>query len=113
MKPEDLKEYKQPWYDKPLEDASRFGKYGEIMPEDEFIGLIKIVDTFDLVKLTKEFTEEIKEKLEKHPLVKEDLIARLKTGDDLEDIEKLINEQGAEALYLDGKVVGCVKEVMM
>ena len=109
MKPEDLKEYKQPWYDKPLEDASRFGKYGEIMPEDEFIGLIKIVDTFDLVKLTKEFTEEIKEKLEKHPLVKEDLIARLKTGDDLEDIEKLINEQGAEALYLDGKVVGCVK----
>lgn len=109
MKPEDLREHKQPWYDKPLENASRNGKYGEIMPEDEFIGLIKIVDAFDLVKLTKEFTEEVKAKLEKHPLINDDLIAKLKTGDDLADVEKLINEQGAEALYLDNKVVGCVK----
>ena len=109
MKPEDLRNYEQPWYNKPLKNASRNGKYGEIMPEDEFIGLIKIVDTFDLVKLTKEYTEEVKAKLEKHPLINDDLIARLKTGDDLAEIEKLINEQGAEALYLDGKIVGCVK----
>ena len=109
MKPEDLKEHKQPWYDKLLEGADRFGKYGEIMPEDEFIGLVKIVDTFDLVKLTKEFTEEVKVKLEEHPLIREDLIARLKTGEDSKDVEKLIEEQGAEALFLDGKVVGCVK----
>ena len=107
--PEELGKHEQPWYNKPLENANRDGKFGEIMPEDEFIGLIKIVDAFDLVKLTKEFTEEIKAKLEKHPLMREDLIARLKTGDDLADIEKLIEEQGAEALYLDGKVVGCVK----
>lgn len=109
MTPEELGEYEQPWHNKPLENADRYGKFGEIMPEDEFIGLVKIVDTFDLVKLTKEFTEEVKAKLEKHPLIREDLIARLKTGDDLADIEKLINEQGAEALFLDGKVVGCVK----
>ncbi|MCF6460933.1 glycine/sarcosine/betaine reductase complex component C subunit beta [Clostridium sp. Cult3] len=111
MTPEELGEHAQPWYDKPLEDASRYGKYGEIMPEDEFIGLMKIVDAFDLVKLTKEFTEEVKTKLEAHPLIKDrdDLISRLKTGDDLADIEKLINEQGAEAIYTDGKIVGCVK----
>ena len=109
MTPKELAEHEQPWYNKPLENANRYGKFGEIMPEDEFIGLIKIVDTFDLVKLTKEFTTEIKAKLEEHPLMREDLIARLKTGDDLADIEKLIGEQGAEALYLDGKVVGCVK----
>ena len=109
MTPEELGKHEQPWYNKPLENADRYGKFGEIMPEDEFIGLIKIVDAFDLVKLTKEFTEEVKAKLEKHPLIKEDLIARLKTGDELSDIEKLINEQGAEALYLDGKVVGCIK----
>ena len=30
------------------------------MPEDEFIGLIKIADVFDLVKLSAEFTEEVK-----------------------------------------------------
>lgn len=111
MTPEELAEHPQPWYDKPLEDASRFGKYGEIMPEDEFIGLMKIVDTFDLVKLTKEFTEEVKTKLEAHPIIKDrdDLISRLKVGDDLTDIEKLIEEQGAEAIYFDRKIVGCVK----
>jgi hypothetical protein len=109
MRPEDLREYAQPWYDKPLENASRNGKYGEMMPEDEFIGLVKIVDTFDLVKLTKEYTEEVKAKLEKHPLINDDLVARLKTGEELAEVEKLINEQGAEALYLDGKIVGCVK----
>ncbi len=109
MKPEELKNYEQPWYNKPLENASRDGKFGEIMPEDEFIGLIKIVDAFDLVKLTTEFTEEVRAKLEKHPLINEELLARLKKGDELADIEKLIDEQGAEALYLDNKVVGCVK----
>ena len=43
-----------PWYDKPVE-GTREGKYGEIMPEDEFIGLIQICDVFDLVVLEKEF----------------------------------------------------------
>jgi hypothetical protein len=109
MRPEDLRKYEQPWYNKPLENASRNGKYGEMMPEGEFIGLVKIVDTFDLVKLTKEYTEDVKAKLEKHPLINDDLVARLKTGEELTEVEKLINEQGAEALYLDGKVVGCVK----
>ncbi len=78
MTPEELGQHEQPWYNKPLENADRHGKYGEIMPEDEFIGLIKIVDAFDLVKLTTEFTAEVKEKLEAHPLMREDLIARLK-----------------------------------
>ena len=99
-----------PWYDKPLEGADRFGKFGEIMPEDEFIGLIKIVDVFDLVKLTEDFTETVRVKLEKHPLVGEELVAKLKKGFELANIEKEIAEAGAEAIYLDGKVVGCVKE---
>ncbi len=108
-KPEDLKEVAQPWFDKPLEGADRFGKFGEMMPEDEFIGLIKIVDAFDLVKLTEEFTAEVKTKLEAHPLMTEELIAKLKKGDAVADIEKLIEEQGAEGIFLDGKTVGCVK----
>lgn len=60
-KPAKLKEVEQPWYDKDIEDASREGKFGEIMPEDEFIGLIKIVDVFDLVKLEKGFSAMVKE----------------------------------------------------
>ncbi|MBU5256669.1 glycine/sarcosine/betaine reductase complex component C subunit beta [Tissierella praeacuta] len=108
-KPEELKKVEQPWYDKDVKDAKRDGKYGEIMPQDEFIGLIKIVDAFDLVLLSKEFTAEIKPKLEAHPLIKDELVAKLKEGAELADIEKFINEQHAEPLYNDKKVVGCVK----
>ncbi len=108
-KPEELKKIEQPWYDKDVPDAKREGKFGEIMPQDEFIGLMKIVDVFDLVVLSKEFTAEVKTKLEKHPLIKDELVAKLKEGAELAEIEKDINELGAEALYNDKKIVGCVK----
>ncbi|MBU5312492.1 ketoacyl-ACP synthase III family protein [Tissierella carlieri] len=108
-KPEELKTVEQPWYDKDVADAKRDGKFGEIMPQDEFIGLIKIVDVFDLVLLSKEFTAQIKPKLEAHPLIKDEFVAKLKDGAELADIEKYINEQHAEPLYNDKKVVGCVK----
>lgn len=108
-KPAELKEVEQPWYDKDVKDASRVGKFGEIMPEDEFIGLIKIVDVFDLVKLEKGFSAMVKEKLTNHPLIKDELVATIKEGDDLADIEKAINELHAEPLMFEDKVVGCVK----
>ena len=108
-KPSELKNVEQPWYDKEIADARRIGKFGEIMPEDEFIGLIKIVDVFDLVKLEKEFSTDVKLKLTEHPLIKEELVSRLKDGDELSDIQKAINEQHAEALLFDGRLVGCVK----
>ena len=108
-KPEELKTIEQPWYDKDVQDAKRDGKFGEIMPQDEFIGLIKIVDVFDLVLLSKEFTTMVKPKLDAHPLIKDEFVAKLKDGAELADIEKYINEQDAEPLYHDEKVVGCVK----
>lgn len=109
LKPEDLKGYEMPWYDKKVEGAERYGKFGEIMPQQEFIGLMKIVDAFDLVKLEKSFSNSTKEKLSKHPLMNEALMARLKEGEELADIEKAIKEQHAEAIYHEEKIVGCVK----
>ncbi|MDD2446537.1 MAG: glycine/sarcosine/betaine reductase complex component C subunit beta [Tissierellia bacterium] len=108
-KPAELKEIALPWYDKPLEGANIEGRFGEIMPEDEFIGLMKIADVFDLVELNKEFTATVKEKLKAHKLINDGLIARLKDGEDQSIIEKLINEQGAEGLMYNGVAVGCVK----
>lgn len=109
-KPEELRTLEQPWYDKKLSDeSSRIGKFGEIMPQDEFIGLIKIVDVFDLVKLTKGFTNEVKERLKIHPLISDDLVSRLKDGDELIDIEVLISNHGAEPIYNCGEIVGCIK----
>ena len=109
MTPEDLSNYDLPWYDKEVNDAQRYGKYGEIMPQDEFIGLIKIVDVFNLVVLENSFSDDVKKKLEKHPLITEDMLSKIKDSEDIESIEKYINENHAEALYNNGKIVGCVK----
>ncbi len=108
MKPEELRKYEMPWYDKKAE-GKREGKFGEIMPQDEFIGLMKICDAFDLVKLTKEFTKEIKEKLSAHPLMTQEQLEKLKEGEALEEIDKILKEQHGEGLYHLGKLVGCIK----
>lgn len=109
MKPEELNRYEAPWYDKKVEGAKRDGKLGEIMPQDEFIALMKISDVFDLVKLEKTFTEMVKVKMEQHPLIGAEMVAKLKDGEELSEIEKFINEQHAEPIYNEGKVIGCVK----
>ncbi|MBS4537778.1 ketoacyl-ACP synthase III family protein [Clostridium sp. D2Q-11] len=109
MTPEKLGEYDLPWFDKKVEGAERFGKFGEIMPQDEFIGLMKIVDVFDLVLLDNSFTDMVREKLTNHPLMTDELVNGLKAGEEIATIEKEINENHAEALYNDGKIVGCVK----
>jgi len=107
--PEDLRNLEFPWCNSKFKDGSRWGKFGEIMPQDEFIALMKIVDAFDLVKIEKEFTETLREKIEKHKLFKDDA-DKLKDGDSIEEIEKYIERDNAEAIYNEGKLVGCVKK---
>ncbi|WP_129596187.1 glycine/sarcosine/betaine reductase complex component C subunit beta [Anaerophilus nitritogenes] len=108
MTPNDLSTYEMPWYDKEADIKERFGKLGEIMPQDEFITLMKLVDVFDLVKLENNFMQDVKKKLLDHPLFKEDA-EKLKEGETIEEIEKFIQSQHAEAIYNEGKLVGCVK----
>jgi len=107
MDPEELENIPQPWYEH-LTEAKRFGKFGEIMPEDEFYGLMQIADVFDLVWLEESFVEQVKEKLSKHPLLDEKDLAKLK-GKPLNEIQKHIEDEGIP-LKLDGKVVGCVRK---
>src|SRR6056297_507370 len=109
LHPEKLKEYDMPWFDKESPIKERFGKYGEIMPQDEFIGLMKMADAFDLVKLEKKFAAEVKQKLKKHPLFDETDIEKIKEGLGIEEITKQIDEYHAEGIYMNGQVVGCVK----
>ncbi|NLM05512.1 MAG: glycine reductase [Tissierellia bacterium] len=106
--PDDLKKLEQPWYDKPIE-GTREGKFGEIMPQDEFIAMIQMCDVFDLVSLTKDFVEKVRPDIEAHPLLTDILKANFKDGVELSDIEKNI-ENGAEALYSGDCIVGCVKQ---
>ena len=108
LKPEELKGYEFPWYDKEVKDAKRFGRLGEIMPQDEFIALLKIVDSFDLVLLEKAFTASVSPKIEAHPALK-GTIERLGAGVEYSEIESQIANEHAEKLIHNGKLVGCVK----
>lgn len=108
MAPDELGSLPRPWYTKRFEGYCRWGRFGEIMPEDEFYGLMKISDSFDLVVLGKEFTDELKAKFMNHPLLK-DRAQDLGEGAQLDEIQKYISNSGAEPLELSGRLVGCVK----
>ncbi|MCP4320891.1 MAG: glycine reductase, partial [Alteromonadales bacterium] len=109
MTPAELGEIEKPWVGKNVEGANRFGKFGEIMPQEEFIAMIKNADVFDLVLLEKNFVAEVKENYSAHKLVTEEEIAHLGEGVELEKIEEAL-EVHAEAIYHNEKLVGCVKK---
>lgn len=100
----------RPWYTQTAPITSRFGPYGEIMPEDEFYGLLKISDSFDLVVLEETFLLDIKEKLIVHQLLSEKQLTRLSGGKKIVDIEKLVECHTAEGLYLGNRLVGCIRQ---
>ncbi|WP_407312259.1 glycine/sarcosine/betaine reductase complex component C subunit beta [Desulfosporosinus sp. SB140] len=109
LNPEDLKSIPKPWYENLLQ-PKRFGEFGEIMPEQEFFGLMKLVDTFDLVFLAEDFTAELKKDLVKHPLLTDKEIEGLGQGIPLSRIEEMLEQQTAVPLEWKGRTVGCVKQ---
>ena len=66
----ELADVEFPYYDKKAPEGKRYGKYGEIMPQDEFIGLMQICDAFDLVTLESGFAQAVKEKIEATGMLK-------------------------------------------
>ena len=99
-----------PWYEKLESAPQRFGKFGEIMPEDEFLGLMDIVDVFDLIWLEEGFSAKVRAKLEKHPLLTEAHFKQLEAGHPLVEIEAEAKNHHALPLYFEGKVVGCARQ---
>ena len=110
--PDDLKSIPRPWFENGKADAGRDGKFGEIMPEDEFLGLMKIVDVFDLVLLEAGFQGMVAEKLAAHPLLKDikDLDKMSKNPADQATIDQLVADHVAQPMFFEGKLVGCVKK---
>jgi hypothetical protein len=107
--PEDLRNIDKPWYQNGISGADRFGKMGEIMPQDEFYALMKICDAFDLVKLERDFALSMKEKLTAHRMLGETMAGKLNEGVDIAEIEDPVKNHHAEGMYMDGRLVGCVK----
>ena len=66
---DDLANTEFPYYDKKWDGAKEDGKFGCIMPEAEFYGVMHICDVFELVMLENSFAEQVKEKLEQLILI--------------------------------------------
>ncbi|GAA3640586.1 glycine/sarcosine/betaine reductase complex component C subunit beta [Asaccharospora irregularis] len=106
-RPEELRDLAMPWC-KQETKGTRDGKFGEIMPQDEFIALMQISDAFDLVKLSEEFVNTVKPKIENNYPELENFISKLK-GDNIEEGKELVANHIAEGLYHNGEFVGYVK----
>lgn len=106
--PEELAEVPQPWYDKACPVNERYGRFGQIMPQEEFLLLMDACDVFDLVRMDTEFVSEYKDKLADDPIVDSSIAERISAGTDPKEVARLVEEDGAEGLYHNGRLVGCV-----
>jgi hypothetical protein len=106
---EQLGSQRRPWHANLLETPTRFGKYGEIMPEDEFLGLMDICDVFDLIWLEEQFARVVREKLSAHPVLSDNIVKRLKAGREESVIHNEIKKNRALPLFFGGKVIGCCR----
>jgi len=107
--PDDLHQIPRPWYRHPLPEAQRHGPFGEIMPEEEFYGWLKMADDFELLSLEVSFLEEIRERVARHPLVSPKDMKKLEKGVSAEQNQRIIAVEKALPLYHRGRVVGSLK----
>nr|WP_317282366.1 glycine/sarcosine/betaine reductase complex component C subunit beta [uncultured Sellimonas sp.] len=107
--PDELAQVEFPYFDKKKEGAERFGKYGEIMPEEEFLLLAQACDMFEVVKLDKNFVSKYKDVFASNPIISEDIVAKIEEGYEMDEIKHFIESEHAEGLYHNNELVGCVR----
>jgi len=107
--PEELAEEPLPWFTKACPQAKRYGKFGQIMPQEEFLLLLQACDAFDLVYLDKNFVVKYRSCLAANPLVDDSIMARVKEGAEMAQIAKLLADKEADGIYNNNVLVGCIK----
>ena len=107
--PDQLAEVEFPFYDKAMEGAERFGRFGEIMPEAEFYLLTQTCDAFEVFFLEKGFVEAHKPELAADPVITEEIMARVSDGIEGSEIKDYVDSGVAEPIYYNGELVGCCK----
>lgn len=105
---DELEKAPKPWTDN-LGKPERYGRYGEIMPEDEFIAFMDICDVFDLIQLEKGFSAAMKDKLAQDPVITDEQLKRLEPGHELAELEETVTKHGALPIYINGKMVAICK----
>ena len=109
LSPEALHDLPRPWF-RSTHRGGRRGAHGELMPEGEFIALLRICDAADLVSLEAGFVEEIRPDVAAHPLLGAVDLPRLGAGVSDAEVDKRL-KGGLPALPLmlaNGRRVGCV-----
>lgn len=107
--PDDLAAVAQPWYDKTCDVNDRYGKFGQIMPQEEFLLLMQACDVFGLVKLEQGFVDAHRAALAANPIIDETIMARIPAAQtEAAEIARLVAEEHSEGLYHNGELVGCV-----
>ncbi|UOF88979.1 DUF5940 domain-containing protein [Fodinisporobacter ferrooxydans] len=108
MRPDSLREIPRPWVQSPIQNAGRFSTNGEIMPEDEFYGWLKLSDEYNLVMLEECFLAKVKEKMAGHPLIEDGDLQRLGKGANRAEIEEAIAACKGIPLHVNKtEVIGC------
>jgi hypothetical protein len=107
--PDELTAFPKPWYEHPLQNGKRHGKFGEIMPEDEFYGWMKIADDFDLLWLDPQFIDQIRDAFAAHPFIGKAQIEKLGEGKSPDKIREIIEKSAAVPVYFQGKIVGSLR----
>ncbi len=105
----ELAAHPKPWLEHLAPKPERFGRYGEIMPEDELLGLVDICDVFDLVWLEEGFAASVQAKLASHSLMTEPILGRLEKGHPASEIAEQVERKHALPLYFGGAVAGCCR----
>jgi glycine/sarcosine/betaine reductase complex component C subunit beta len=109
LRPDELHDLPQPWYTNLLNAAARQGPFGEIMPEEEFYGWLKIADAFDLVALEQSFVDRIRDAVARHPFISSEEIKQLGAGISAGQNQKILEEGFALPLYYRGEVIGSLR----
>lgn len=106
ISPDDLKGIERPWF-QVKEDAPRLQRDGDILQEEEFYGMMKALDQFDLVWLEESFTSEVKSLLAKNPFVTPKDVEKLGDGKPASDIEAQSVDSAFPLHTRDGRLIGC------
>jgi betaine reductase len=109
LSPDALHDLPRPWF-RTAQVGVRRGAHGELMPEAEFVALLRVCDAADLVSLEAGFVGEIRPALAAHSSLTADDLKKL--GDGLSEAEietRLKGDLPALPLVLaSGRRVGCI-----
>ncbi|MDQ6751417.1 MAG: glycine/sarcosine/betaine reductase complex component C subunit beta [Actinomycetota bacterium] len=98
----------RPWASASPNGEVRFAGAGELMPEEEFLGLMAAVDDFDLVKLGVAEADAAADRLGRHPLAERMDLERVAAA--AGDAEAIAAEPGALTLHVGpDRLAGAVR----